>query len=94
MGNDLYALFVYKITGLLKKKYFFSPSSHNRKCNCEIYLFIHSCDVCPPACEDQVACAGYSNKECWDFSGSGGGGSGGSIYIRGQFVNAGIKFAF
>nr|XP_026692657.1 uncharacterized protein LOC101242430 [Ciona intestinalis] len=50
-----------------------------------------SCDVCPPACSDQGGCVGGSNTECYDFSGAGGGGSGGSLYLRGEVVNVGVK---
>lgn len=52
-------------------------------------LILLSCDACPSACEDQTGCRGGSTTSCYDYSGAGGGGSGGSLYLRGQVVNVG-----
>ena len=47
--------------------------------------FIHSCDECPSAC-DAANCTSLSATECFDSSGPGGGGSGGSLFITGHMV--------
>ncbi|ESO82963.1 hypothetical protein LOTGIDRAFT_169789, partial [Lottia gigantea] len=47
------------------------------------------CSTCPKACTDSKNCQGSSTKSCWDTSGPGGGGSGGSVYISGQIVDVG-----
>ncbi|KAJ8307080.1 hypothetical protein KUTeg_015164 [Tegillarca granosa] len=47
------------------------------------------CTGCPAACNhlSTVDCYGNSTRACWDMSGPGGGGSGGSIYIEGKLVD-------
>ncbi|XP_076455491.1 uncharacterized protein LOC143290086 [Babylonia areolata] len=50
------------------------------------------CNVCPAACgaaSSVSSCYGNSRSACWDKSGPGGGGSGGSLYIRGNLVDVG-----
>ncbi|KAK6181661.1 hypothetical protein SNE40_009472 [Patella caerulea] len=47
------------------------------------------CQKCPLICQDQTHCTASNNKACWDLSGAGGGGSGGSVYIAGQLVDIG-----
>ena len=44
---------------------------------------------CPSECTDRNGCTSSSKTSCYDFSGPGGGGSGGSLHIRGQFVHVG-----
>ena len=66
-----------------KMKIFFSTQKvkvASNKC-------IFSLSRCPSKCEPP--CMGLSPKNCYDYSGPGGGGSGGSLHIRGQFVHVG-----
>lgn len=54
-----------------------------------------SCFSCPASCKGhQGACMSPSSSYCWDKSGPGGGGSGGSIYISGEMVNIGKNRLF
>ena len=39
-------------------------------------------------------CQSNNNLTCWDQSGAGGGGSGGSIYLVAKYVNVGEYFVF
>lgn len=49
------------------------------------------CSGCPGACsvKNLFGCHGDNRTACWDMSGPGGGGSGGSIYLAGKVVNVG-----
>ena len=47
--------------------------------------------ACPEACHISF-CHGDSQIGCWDNSGPGGGGSGGSIYLAAKYVNVGELF--
>ncbi|XP_063423309.1 uncharacterized protein LOC134707479 isoform X1 [Mytilus trossulus] len=51
------------------------------------------CSGCPGACsvKNLFGCHGDNRTACWDMSGPGGGGSGGSIYLAGKVVNVGQK---
>ncbi|KAL3836111.1 hypothetical protein ACJMK2_021563 [Sinanodonta woodiana] len=51
------------------------------------------CLGCPQSCsiQSQGQCSGNSTDKCWDLSGPGGGGSGGSIYISAKHVNVGYQ---
>ena len=52
---------------------------------------LFSCMDCPSACNQKtsIQCRGNSTRACWDMSGPGGGGSGGSIYLSAKLVNVG-----
>ncbi|KAH3704407.1 hypothetical protein DPMN_079463, partial [Dreissena polymorpha] len=51
------------------------------------------CISCPDACDltSPVRCLGNSTTACWDMSGPGGGGSGGTIYLSAKLVNVGFQ---
>ncbi|KAL3836098.1 hypothetical protein ACJMK2_021551, partial [Sinanodonta woodiana] len=51
------------------------------------------CFGCPQSCSisNPAQCSGNSTDRCWDLSGPGGGGSGGSIYISAKLVNVGFQ---
>ncbi|XP_025084459.1 uncharacterized protein LOC112558294 isoform X1 [Pomacea canaliculata] len=53
--------------------------------------FSSRCSSCPAACQVHLgnSCSGSSTTACWDNSGPGGGGSGGSLYIIGNTVDVG-----
>ncbi|XP_036366265.1 uncharacterized protein LOC115221051 isoform X1 [Octopus sinensis] len=49
-----------------------------------------SCFMCPSTCKStSVSCDAYNPNGCYDKSGPGGGGSGGSIHISGTYVDIG-----
>ncbi|WAR04480.1 MEG11-like protein [Mya arenaria] len=52
-----------------------------------------SCMGCPDACDQRspVNCRGNSTTSCWDMSGPGGGGSGGTIFLSAKLVNVGYQ---
>ena len=52
---------------------------------------IFRCSGCPDSCSSKslISCHGNNNTACWDMSGPGGGGSGGSIYLSAKVVNVG-----
>ena len=52
------------------------------------HYFYLSCSSCPSAC-NLTGCQSNSVTECWDMSGPGGGGSGGSIYLTAKYVKIG-----
>ena len=54
--------------------------------NCSVTLW-----TCPQAC-NLSGCHSDSQSDCWDNSGPGGGGSGGSIYLAAKYVNVGELF--
>ncbi|KAK3105850.1 hypothetical protein FSP39_007118 [Pinctada imbricata] len=49
--------------------------------------------LCPKDCDHKslLSCSGNSTSACWDSSGPGGGGSGGSLFISGKVVNVGQR---
>ncbi|XP_071103917.1 uncharacterized protein [Haliotis cracherodii] len=49
------------------------------------------CNGCPASCKasNPSHCIGSSTSACWDMSGPGGGGSGGSMYMTGNVVDVG-----
>ncbi|KAL3836103.1 hypothetical protein ACJMK2_021556 [Sinanodonta woodiana] len=51
------------------------------------------CHGCPHSCSVRTPtqCSGNNTDRCWDLSGPGGGGSGGSIFISGKLVDVGYK---
>ncbi|XP_060598946.1 uncharacterized protein LOC132752620 [Ruditapes philippinarum] len=51
------------------------------------------CMGCPDSCDlkSPVRCLGNSTTACWDMSGPGGGGSGGSIYLSAKLVDIGYQ---
>ncbi|XP_052803725.1 uncharacterized protein LOC128233895 isoform X2 [Mya arenaria] len=51
------------------------------------------CMGCPDACDQRspVNCRGNSTTSCWDMSGPGGGGSGGTIFLSAKLVNVGYQ---
>ncbi|KAL4228624.1 Multiple epidermal growth factor-like domains protein 10 [Mactra antiquata] len=51
------------------------------------------CMGCPDSCDlkSPVRCQGNSTVACWDKSGPGGGGSGGTIYLSAKLVNVGYQ---
>jgi len=61
---------------------------NNVKKQLHIVQCCFSCSVCPSVCP---GCSSSSTVECYDFSGPGGGGSGGSIYLRGRVVDIASK---
>ena len=53
------------------------------------YMYFSSSLGRPSECAVKDPCKVNSTTSCYDFSGPGGGGSGGSLYIRGKSVNVG-----
>lgn len=55
------------------------------------FCALFRCMGCPDSCDlkSPVRCLGNSTVACWDKSGPGGGGSGGTVYLSAKLVNAG-----
>ena len=56
--------------------------------SCLFYNYSVLIPKCPEAC-NITGCQSNSQTDCWDYSGAGGGGSGGSIYLTAKYVNVG-----
>ena len=54
-------------------------------------FYIYRCLQCPSSCfqTTSLSCVTNNTKGCWDLSGPGGGGSGGSIYLSAKYVDVG-----